>query len=185
MRPEAMTKAGAEQEGPESAQWYACYTRARHEKAVERHLAGRGYETYLPLVERERQWKDRKKLVEFPLFPSYVFVRFPLGDVHEILTAPGVATIVRVEGRPLPIADEELENVRRFVAALAATGAEPELRPMVEEGQRVRVTDGPFRGVEGVVVERRGRRRVLVGLTAIRQGMEVDVAVDTVEPVRG
>ena len=172
--------------GPrERARWFACYTRARHEKKVERGLRERGFEAYLPMVERERQWKDRKKLVSFPLFPSYVFARFRLSEVHGVLGTPGVATIVRVEGRPVAIPDGEMENVRRFVAALQASGLEPELKPLVEAGQRVRVMEGPFRGVEGVVVERRGKRRVLVGLSAIRQGLEVDVAVDTVERIRG
>ena len=180
------TAAGGAAAGDE-ARWYACYTRARHEKAVERNLAQRGFGTYLPVVERERQWKDRKKMVEFPLFPSYVFARFRLGEVHEVLTTPGLATIVRVDGRPVPISWEELENVRRFVAALTETGGTAELRPLplVEEGHRVRVLEGPFRGVEGRVVERRGQRRVLVGLSAIRQGLEVDVAVDTIERIAG
>lgn len=150
-----------------------------------RQLARRGVESYLPLIGRERQWKDRKKRVEFPLFPGYVFARFGVADVHDVLVTPGVATIVRVEGRPVAIPDRELANVRRFVAALNEAGVEPELRPMVEQGQRVRVVTGPFDGVEGVVVERRGHRRVLVGLNAIRQGLEVDVAVETLERIRG
>lgn len=174
-----MTGSGAER------RWFACYTRARHEKSVARHLHARGYEAYLPLVERERQWKDRKKVVEFPVFPGYVFARFGAGEVHDVLETPGLATIVRVDGRPVAIPEEELENVRRFVAALNEAGVEPELQPLVEEGQRVRVTEGPFENVEGVVVERRGRRRVLVGLNAIRQGLEIDVAVEILERIRG
>jgi len=155
--------------------WYACYTRARHEKQVESLLAQKGLESYLPVVPQERQWKDRKKLVAWPLFPSYVFARFTLRDVHDVLVVPGVSTIVRVDGRPTPIPDQELENVRRFVGVVAQTGALPEVRPLIEEGDWVRVVEGPFLGVEGRVVERRGRRRVLVGLGAIGQGLEVDI----------
>ena len=155
--------------------WYACYTRARHEKQVESLLAQKGVESYLPVVPQERQWKDRKKLVAWPLFPSYVFARFTLREVHNVLVIPGVSTIVRVHGRPAPIPDQELENVRRFVGAVAQTGALPEVRPLIEEGDWVRVVEGPFLGVEGRVVERRGRRRVLVGLGAIGQGLEVDI----------
>jgi len=155
--------------------WYACYTRARHEKQVESLLAQKGLESYLPVVPQERQWKDRKKLVAWPLFPSYVFARFTLREVHNVLVIPGVSTIVRVHGRPAPIPDQELENVRRFVGAVAQTGALPEVRPLIEEGDWVRVVEGPFLGVEGRVVERRGRRRVLVGLGAIGQGLEVDI----------
>ncbi|MEJ2218419.1 MAG: UpxY family transcription antiterminator [Gemmatimonadota bacterium] len=164
--------------------WYACYTRARHEKRVERALAERRVDSYLPLVQRERQWKDRRKLVAFPLFPSYVFARFAWRHVHDVLTTPGVSTVVRMDGRPAPIPDEDLENVRRFTKALVETGLEPEPRPFVREGQRVRVTNGPFQGVEGVVAEQRGTRRVLVGLPVIRQGFEVDLDLSVLQPLR-
>lgn len=163
--------------------WYACYTRARHEKQVERILRERGIESYLPLIPRLQQWKDRKRRVEFPLFPSYVFGRFTLQEVHAVLTTPGVSTIVRTNGYPTPISDLELENVRRFAAAVAEGGVEPEPSPYVREGDWVRIGDGPFRGVIGIVVERRGRRRVLVGLRAIGQGFEVDIDIRLLEPI--
>lgn len=163
--------------------WYACYTRARHEKRVERVLRERGIESFLPLVPRLQQWKDRKKRIEFPLFPSYVFGRFTLKEVHAVLTAPGVSTIVRINGYPTPIPDREVENVRRFAAAIAASGVEPEAVPYVREGDWVRVVDGPFCGVEGIVVERRGRHRVLVGLHAIGRGLEVDIDVRLLKPI--
>jgi transcription antitermination factor NusG len=155
--------------------WYACYTRARAEKQVARTLVQRGIDSYVPLIPRERLWKDRRKLVEFPLFPSYVFGRFTLRDVHAVLTTPGVATIVRQHGVPAPIAEAELENVRRFAWALGRAGLEPEARPLVTEGERVRVIEGPFIGVEGMVVESRGRKRVIVGIGAIGQGLEIDI----------
>ncbi len=163
--------------------WYACYTRARHEKQVELLLAQKGLESYLPTVPRLRQWKDRKKVVAWPLFPSYVFARFSLREVHSVLVVPGVSTIVRADGRPTPIADEELANVRRFVEVMAETGLVPEVRPLIREGDWVRVVDGPFVGVEGRVVERRGRRRVLVGLGAIGQGIEVDIATQLLKVI--
>jgi transcription antitermination factor NusG len=155
--------------------WYACYTRARHEKRVCRMLSERGFEMYLPLIERESQWKDRRKVVSWPLFPSYVFGRFGATDMHRVLSVPGVSTLVKANGRPAPIPDEELENVRRFVAALKTAGVEPERRPYLAEGEWVEVTSGPLEGVRGVVVKSRGRRRVVIGLQAIGQGLEVDI----------
>ncbi len=163
--------------------WYACYTRARHEKQVESLLAQKGLESYLPTVPQLRQWKDRKKLVAWPLFPSYVFARFTLREVHDVLVVPGVSTIVRADGRPTPIPDEELANVRRFVEVVVETGSVPEVRPLIQEGDWVCVVDGPFAGVEGRVVERRGRRRVLVGLGAIGQGIEVDIATQQLKVI--
>lgn len=164
--------------------WYACYTRARHEKQVELQLRERGLESYLPLIQQVRQWSDRKKVVQFPLFPSYVFGRFTLREVHAVLTTPGVSTIVRANGYPTPIADDELENVRRFATGLAEAGIEPETRPFLTEGQWVRVLEGPFEGVEGLVVERRGRKRVVVGLAAIGQGLEIDIDTRLLKPIR-
>lgn len=164
--------------------WYACYTRARHEKQVEVQLRQRGLESYLPLVQQIRQWSDRKKAVQFPLFPSYVFGRFTLSEVHAVLTTPGVSTIVRANGYPTPIPERDLENVKTFVSALAESGIQPDARPFLAEGQWVRVLEGPFEGVEGVVVERRGRKRVLVGLAAIGQGLEVDIDTRLVKPIR-
>ncbi|MGH7448578.1 MAG: transcription termination/antitermination protein NusG [Longimicrobiales bacterium] len=163
--------------------WYACYTRSRHEKQVDRLLRERGFETFLPLVPRVSQWKDRRKLVEWPLFPSYVFGRFNPTDVPRVLSTPGVATLVRSNGRPAPIPDEELDNVRRLVHVLSTGAGEPEHRPFMAEGEWVEVMEGPFQGLRGVVVEQRNRRRVLIGIKAIGQGLEVDIETSALRPV--
>lgn len=168
--------------------WYACYTRARHEKRVRAHLDERGFEVFLPLIPRERQWHDRTKVVEFPLFPGYVFARFGTDRLYRILETPGVATVVGFEGELAPIADEEIENIRRFARAVAELGLEPEPEPLVriERGQHVRITAGPLEDVEGVVVESRsGGERVLVqvGLEAIGQGLKVEVDTRKIEVI--
>ena len=157
------------------ARWYACYTKARHEKRVDTQLQERGIETFLPLVTRVRQWKDRRKEVEFPLFPSYVFGRFALTESHRVLSVPGVSTLVKSDGRPMWIEEAELENVRLFARALTVGKVEPEVRPFFAVGEWVEVMDGPFAGVRGVVEQQRGQRRLLIGLKAIGQGLEVDV----------
>jgi transcription antitermination factor NusG len=163
--------------------WFACYTRSRHEKRVDTVLRRRGFGSFLPLVQRESMWKDRRKIVAWPLFPGYVFGHFRTTELHAILAIPGVATVVRSNDRPAVIHPHEIENVRRFAAALARTKVEPDVRPFLAEGQRVRIQEGPFRGVEGMVVERRSRRRVLVGLEVVGQGLELNVAAHLLEPV--
>src|SRR4051812_8267756 len=166
---------GEERSADDDRRWFACYTRARHEKRVALTLDERGMESFLPLVLRESQWKDRKKLVGFPLFPSYVFGRFSVTETHRVLSIPGVSTIVRIKGQPAVIRDHEIDNVRRFASALATTDMPIETIPFIAEGELVEVTSGPFAGVRGFVVERRSRRRVLVGLEAIQQGFEIDI----------
>ncbi|HEX6558510.1 MAG TPA: UpxY family transcription antiterminator [Longimicrobiales bacterium] len=184
----AGTPGGGEPMAPEhlfrQPHWYACYTRARHEKQVEHLLRQRGYESYLPLVPQLRQWKDRKKLVEFPLFPSYVFGRFTLKELHGILTTPGISTIVRANGYPTPIPERDILNVQRFAQAISQTGIETAQRPFLVEGQWVKVMEGPFEGVEGVVIEQRGRKRVLVGVEAIGQGLEIDIDTRLLKPIK-
>lgn len=163
--------------------WYACYTRGRHEKRVEVLLQERGIESYLPVVRSRRRWKDRIKLVDWPLFPSYVFGRFALDDLSRVLATRGVVSVIRTGDRPVAIAEEEIENVRRFVGALGSAGVEPEPEPFVAKGQRVRVCEGPFAGVEGVVMETSRGRRVLVGVQGIGQGFAVDVDARCLQPV--
>ena len=157
--------------------WYALYTRSRHEKRVAEGLSERGFETYLPLVPRVSQWHDRKKTVHWPLFPGYVFVRFPPEDASRVLAVPGSVQVIRTAGRPAPIPDEEIDNVRLFAACLLETGVVPAPAPQVERGQSVVVQSGPFSGVRGLVLEQRGPDRVLIqiGLSAIGQALKIEL----------
>jgi transcription antitermination factor NusG len=165
--------------------WYALYTRARHEKRVAEVLGQRGFDTYLPLVPKVSQWHDRKKVVHWPLFPGYVFVRFRSGNASRVLAVPGSVQIIGVAGQPAPIPDEEIDNVRRFAACLAETGIVPRAAPQVKRGQPVSVESGPFAGVRGVVLEHRAAGRVLiqVGLDAIGQALKIELDPRDLEPV--
>lgn len=162
--------------------WYALYARSRHEKRVHERLRLRNFESFLPTIPQERQWHDRKTVVEWPLFPGYVFVRFADGSTSEVLGTPGVVTIVRQSGAPAPIRDEVIDSVRRLEAVAAETGTMPAPTPIVLRGRRVRITAGPLAGAEGVIVQRRGADRVLVqvGVEAIGLGLKIEVALDSV-----
>jgi transcription antitermination factor NusG len=138
-------------------------------------------ETYLPLYDRLRQWADRKKTVPWPLFSGHVFARFTLRDQHAVLSAPGVSTIIRLGGHPTPIPDSDIENVRRYVAALSASGAEPVRVRYPRRGERVKVAAGPFTGVEGVVVRGGGGQRVIISVRGLRQSFALTVEVGALE----
>jgi transcription antitermination factor NusG len=164
--------------------WYACYTRARHEKLVERQLRERAVESYLPTIRMLRQWKDRKKLINVVLFPSYVFARFPLGQLYTVLAVPGITTVVRSNGHPVVVPDDDLANVRRFAEVLSAVDGEATVRAFPARGDHVCITSGPFCGIRGVVLEHRKRCRVLVGLQAIGWGAEVELDAELLEVCR-
>jgi transcription antitermination factor NusG len=153
--------------------WYACYTRARHEKRVARVLRDRGVERFLPLVAQERQWHDRTKLVEVPLFPGYLFVRIGTAQMFDVACVPSVVTIVMAEGNPIAIADEEIENIRRFAAVLTDLGTLPESRALPADAPRARILAGPFAGIEGWIDLTDEEGQLVVGITALDVGFSI------------
>ena len=159
----------------ESLHWYACYTRGRHEKKVASHLDSRRIETFLPVHRLEVQWSDRRKTVDRPLFPSYVFARFRTDELPQVLSTRGLVTILRAGGAPAVIPDEEIQNVRRFADAVTGYRIIPEREILIQAGDRVRVLTGPFAGIEGLAVLRRGRRHLIVALSTVGEGLTVDL----------
>ena len=167
----------------DTPRWYACRTRARAEKQAARLLTGNGVESYLPLIEQVRQWSDRKKRVAFPLFPGYLFVRFDLRKTtHEVLSTPGIVTIVRGNGYPTPLRDEELDSVRILVTGVNAGHGLPRPVEDLKLGDEVIATGGPFAGMRGVLLEERGRARVVVCLSVLRQAVSVEIPRQMLRP---
>jgi transcriptional antiterminator NusG len=166
--------------------WYACHTRSRCERRVEERLSERGIEAWVPTVARERARAGRRKVVRFPLFPSYVFARFGSSGYHRVLNTPGIATVVRHNGRLAAIRDDEIDNIRRLAAGLEATDQHHAPQPL-RKGEWVRVASGPFEGVEGVVIQLRGRVHVLAGIRTLGQGIPVFLDSARLEriPARG
>ena len=161
-----------------TASWYALRTRSRHEKRVQEQLQSRGMDPFLPLVERWRQWKDRRKLVAFPLFPGYCFARFPVTDRVAVLSTQGVVQIVGNQNGPIAVPESEIESVRRLV-----TGTLPyDPHPYLDEGTAVEVIRGPLTGLRGVLVRKGTRARLVVRITLIHQAASVEMDAYDVAP---
>ena len=158
--------------------WYALRTRSRHEKRVQDQLRARGIEPFLPTIERWSQWKDRRKLVTFPLFPGYCFARFTQRDRLTVLTAQGVVQIVGNPEGPLSVPDAEIESVRRLVTSTLPYDPHPYL----EEGRLVEVIRGPLKGLEGVLVRKGARARFVIRITLIHQAASVELDAHDVRP---
>ena len=159
--------------------WYALRTRSRHEKVTSAYLERRGFEVFLPLVDRIRQWKDRRVHVQFPLFPGYCFIRCCAGHHQQVKMAAGVVEVLGVAGRPVPVPVEEVEAVRRLVTSILPVDPHPTLEP----GKPVEVIRGPLAGLRGVLIRKGPRARLLVGISLLRQGASVDIAAADVVPV--
>ncbi len=145
--------------------WYALYTRPRHEKKVYDLLVEKGVETFLPMVERLRQWKDRKKRVEIPLFTSYVFVRIDLKNRYTVLHTHGVVRLVSFGGQPASIPDWQIEQLQKVIEYPETLQLENYLR----EGDWVEVIEGPFGGIRGRLKEVRGQSRLVINIDGIYQ----------------
>lgn len=150
--------------------WYAVYTFPRHEKSVQEHFLLRSLSTYLPLYESRSQWKDRVVKLQLPLFPGYVFVRIPLQQRVRVLEVPGVVRLVGFNGHPAVLPDEEIEALQR---SLAFRRAQP--HPYLATGKRVRIKSGPLRGLEGVVVRRKGNLRIVVSIDSILRSVALEI----------
>ena len=159
--------------------WYALYTSARHEKQVAKVLERKQLEVFLPLYESLRRWKDRRVLLELPLFPGYLFVRIPLRERLEILKVTGTVRCVAFSGKPVPLPDKELELLRQGLNS----GGHATPHPYLRIGHRVRVKNGPFGGLEGILLRRKDRYRVVLSLELIMRSVAVEVDADDVESV--
>ena len=159
--------------------WYALKTRSRHEKVVRDQLVQRDIDTFLPVCESWRQWKDRKKKVELPLFPGYCFARFPLVERLRILNVIGVADLVSINQRPEPVLEEELVAIQQLVA----TKLQYDPHPFLEEGMDVEVVRGPLTGVRGKLLRKDRVTRLVLAVTLVRQAAVVEIHPADVVPV--
>ena len=100
-----------------AASWYAIWTRSRHEQVVREQLVKKDVEAFLPTITRWSRWKDRKKRIDWPLFPGYCFARFHLASALTVLKCSGVVNIVSFEGKPASIPEHEIESIRRLVTS--------------------------------------------------------------------
>ena len=159
-------------------QWYALWTRSRHEVAVRRELDELEVEAFLPTITQWSRWKDRKKKVDWPLFPGYCFARFDLESRLTVLKRPGVVRIVSVAGDPAPIPATEIESLRQLV--------ESDLQfdpcPLITEGMMVEVVHGPLTGVVGQLVRKGAHARLVLSVNLITQAVTVEVDAADVKP---
>jgi transcription antitermination factor NusG len=159
--------------------WYAAYTCANHEKRVAAELGARDVEHFLPLYSSMRRWKDRRVQLQLPLFPGYVFVRLALRDRQRVVQIPSVVRLVGFGGLPTALPDTEVDIMRSGLSQ--SLRAEP--HPFLTVGRRVRITGGPFAGLEGILKRKRSNLRVVVSLALIQRSVSVEVSAADLAPV--
>jgi transcription termination/antitermination protein NusG len=154
-----------------SNEWYAIWTRSRHEQVVRDQLERKGYESFLPTITKWSRWKDRKKKVDWPLFPGYCFARFDAQERLPILKCAGVVSIVSFDGDIAAIPALEIDGIRKLV--------ESDLQfdpcPLIREGAIVEVVHGPLTGVIGRLLRKGAHARLMLAVDLIGQAVSVEV----------
>jgi len=134
--------------------WFVFHTKPRNEKKVAERLLAKGHEVYLPMQKILRQWSDRKKKIEEPLYTSYVFFKGCEKERQEAIQTPGIVRCLYHNGQPAIVRDEEIEAIRSFLGELAGY-PEAELFHL-DLGDRVSIKSGVLKGLEGEYVSRHG-----------------------------
>lgn len=156
-----------------SPQWIAFYTQPRAEKKVYERLLQQGFIAYLPLIKRLRQWSDRKKWIESPLFPNYVFAKLTQREYTTAIRTPGIVCAVWFSGKPVFVPEEQIEAIQRFIE----NGFSLTVHPITEivPGDFVKIVSGPFRGITGEVLRIKGKERFVIRINAIGTAVSVEL----------
>jgi len=159
--------------------WFAVWTQSRHEQIVRNELERREIEAFLPTVTRWSRWKDRKKRIDWPLFPGYCFARFNPEELLPVLKCTGVVGVVSFGAKPAPIPAYEIEGIRRLVESNLPSDP----CPLIKEGSMVEIVSGPLAGVIGRLVRKGPRARVLLAVELLNRGFNVDVDVCDIDQI--
>lgn len=155
--------------------WHIAYTLPRHEKAIALRLKVEQIPCFVPLYSEARTWKERGVKLELPLFPCYVFAKMSPKNRIRLLSAPGVIRLLMACGAPVVFPDEEMEALQSTLKDWSARPC-----PFHNSGKRIRLTSGPFAGLDGTIQRRNGKRKLIVTLDLINSSMSLDIdAADT------
>lgn len=152
--------------------WYVLYTYPNSEKKVFQNLQRDNIETFLPLQKVIRQWSDRKKILEVPLFPNYIFVHIRPNEKYKALNVSGIVKYVSFDNKPVFVDPNEISLIKNLVQSNYDLFVENEF----SEGDLVYITQGPFAGLEGVLFERKGQQRFGVRIASLSQTVSIEIS---------
>jgi len=155
-------------------EWYAVYTRSRHEEKVYSRLKNKDFEVFLPKAETWSRRKDRRKKIWVPLFPGYIFVQNQLDNCshHDILKTIGVVRIMGIKGHPMPIPEEEIVSLKLMVNS----GQLVFPHDYIKTGDKVTVIDGPLEGVVGTILRSNSKKdKFVVSISLLQRSIAVEM----------
>ncbi len=152
--------------------WYAVYIKSRNEKRAYEGLISSGVDAYLPLVKTLKQWSDRKKWIEEPLFRSYLFVRIDKSEYLKVLKTDGVVKFITFEGKAVPVPPNQIQAIKQFV-----NDGEEKFDDMqsFEQGDEVEVVRGAMSGLRGRLISVNNKQKVKIEIEAIAQSIYLSI----------
>lgn len=165
-----------------SKHWYVLYVKSRAEKKVLQDLKTKDIEAYLPMQKKLRQWSDRKKLVEMPLLPGYIFVRVGRREYDPALKTDNVVCYITFEGKAAPVRESDINALKKI---LEQDQIEVELtRDDLVPGEQVEILSGPLMGIRGELVEIKGKHKVGIRIQQVQYTIMVEVPVSQLAVIR-
>ena len=161
--------------------WYALYTKPRWEKKVNLVLNNKGIESWCPVKKTEKQWSDRKKIIEEPLFTSYVFVNIDESERTKVLMTDGILNFVYHVGKPAVIRNEEIDLIKKYLSETQASVSIQSLGSL-DENTRIKVNHGVFMDSTGTVLKGT-KKKVFVKLESLGQVMIVEFPIEYLSPL--
>jgi transcription antitermination factor NusG len=154
-------------------QWHVVYTRSRAEKKVQVELSFKNIENFLPMQKKLRQWKDRKKWVEMPLMSGYCFVHITRKEYDLVLQTSNVVCYIRFEGKAAVIPDSQIDALKQMLKQydFEVNVSNENFAP----GKKVEVIEGPMIGLQGELVEARGKNKFIIRFTQINSVFSVEI----------
>jgi transcription antitermination factor NusG len=159
--------------------WFAVYTRSRHELTVKNQLDAKGVLNFLPSYTKLSHWKDRRKEINLPLFPGYLFVKVLVNDRIDVLKTFGVVYIVGNSSGPLPVPEDSIQSIQ----SILERGLKVDPHPYLKVGSRVRITDGPLKGIEGILIRKKNRTLLVLSIDLIQRSVSMEIESWKVERI--
>src|SRR5580692_12369391 len=151
--------------------WFAILARTGREKSATLLLENNGYECYLPTIKFTRQWSDRLKEIELPLFPGYLFCRMNPHNRLPVLITPGVIQIVGVGKTPIPVDEQEIAAIQR----VGKSGISTMPWPYLQVGHVAQIEEGPLRGMTGIVIRIKSGLKLVLSVNLLQRSIAVEV----------
>ncbi|EOR93408.1 NusG antitermination factor [Arcticibacter svalbardensis MN12-7] len=157
--------------------WFIAYTYPNFEKKIYGELIRKNLKAYLPMQRVIREWSDRKKEIQMPLFPNYIFINTTEKERISFFKINGILKFISFDGRPAVISDNEIVNIRRFEDTIF------EVEPHLIEGEDVMIVKGPFTGLCGTLFSKKGKSRFGIRLLAINQSLSLEIDISCIRKI--